>query len=100
MPWVAGPVFCCNVPDGVDSDVVVDGNVVAPCGDDDWFVCGGATALPAGRVTTVPFLGGKYNGPFWPQPTARVSGKVPAKHNNTRFINTPAAGHATPTTRE
>jgi hypothetical protein len=34
-PWVAGPVFCFNVPDGVDSDVVVDGDVVVSCGDDD-----------------------------------------------------------------
>jgi hypothetical protein len=98
VPWVAGLVFCCNVPDGVDSDVVLDG--VGSCGDDWFVVCGGAPALPAGRVTTVPFLGGKYNRPFFPQPTVKVSGKAPAKHNHIRFITKPAAAHAAPTTLE
>jgi len=97
---------CFSAPDGVDSDVVVDGNVVASWGDDGWFVCGGVAALPAGRVTTVPFLGGKYNGPFCPQPTVKVSAETPAKHNITGLINTggfiitPAADHAAPPNHE
>ena len=105
-PWAAGPVFCFNAPDGVDSDVVVDGNVVASWGDDGWFDCGGVAALPAGRVTTVPFLGGKYKEPFCPQPTVKVSAEIPAKHNITGFINTggfiitPAADHAAPPSHE
>src|SRR5207253_4411718 len=100
-PCVAGPVSCFNVPDGVDSDVVVDGSAVEFCGADDGFVVwGGAPAAPAGRVTTVPLRGGKYKGPFCPQPSTKVKGKAPAKQNNTRFIPPPAVVRATPTIHE
>lgn len=101
MPCVAGPASCFNVPDGVDSDVVVDGNAVGFCGAGDGFVVwGGVPAAPAGRVTTVPLRGGKYKAPFWPQPTTKVRGNAPAKHNSNRFIHPPGADRATPATHE
>ena len=99
------------VPEGEESDGV-DGDV-ASCVD--WFVVWGvfdgvvdpgdgavvgAGAEPAGRVTTVPFRGGKYNAPFCPHAVVIARGSTAAKHNIRRLIGSPAAGHPAPTTRE
>jgi len=100
-PCVAGPVSCFNVPDGVDSDVVVDGSAVEFCGAGDGFVVwGGVPAAPAGRVTTVPLRGGKYKAPFCPQPMTKVRGSTAAKHNSNRFIHPPGGGRARRATHE
>ncbi len=104
---VAEPASCFTVPDGDDSDCV-DGAVVVPC-DGDWFVvCGvpdgvlelGAGAEPAGRVTTVPLRGGRYNAPFCPHAAVSASGKTAVKHNIRRFMDSPADGRAAPTIHE
>jgi hypothetical protein len=83
----------------------VDGAVVVSC-DGDWFVvCGvldgvlvpGAGTEPAGRVTTVPLRGGRYNGPFCPHAAVSASGATAVKYNTRRFMDSPADGRAAPT---
>ena len=42
------------------------------CGDAAGWPCG--VLVPGERVITVPLRGGRYSGPFWPQPLTSAKG--------------------------
>jgi hypothetical protein len=96
------------LPGAPGDEGCVEGVVVVSC-DGDWFVvCGvldgvlvlGGGTEPAGRVTTVPLRGGRYNGPFCPHAAVSASGTTAVKCNTRRFMDSPADGRAAPTIHE